>query len=68
MDDQPVLKSHRRPDIETTIVSVGAVKFGDGSYPVLAGPMAVESETQIMEAAQAVAAAGGSVASTDPRL
>lgn len=61
MDDQPVLKSHRRPDIETTIVSVGAVKFGDGSYPVLAGPMAVESETQIMEAAQAVAAAGGSV-------
>jgi 3-deoxy-7-phosphoheptulonate synthase len=61
MGDEPVLKSHRRPGIETTIVAVRAVKFGDGSYPVLAGPAAVESEDQIIQAATAVAGAGGSV-------
>jgi 3-deoxy-7-phosphoheptulonate synthase len=61
MGNDPILKSHRRPEIETTVVTVGSVKFGDGSYPVLAGPAAVESEAQIMQAAQAVATAGGSV-------
>ena len=61
MDQQPILKSHRRPDIETTIVAVRSVKFGDGSYPVIAGPTAVESETQIIEAAHAIASAGGSI-------
>jgi 3-deoxy-7-phosphoheptulonate synthase len=61
MGNDPILKSHRRPEIETTVVTVGSVKFGDGSYPVLAGPAAVESEAQIMQAAQAVAGAGGSV-------
>ena len=61
MGDEPILKSHRHPEIETTVVAVRSVKFGDGSYPVLAGPAAVESEDQIMDAAQAVASAGGSV-------
>ena len=61
MGDKPILKSHRRPDIETTVVAVETVKFGDGSYPVLAGPAAVESEDQILAAALAVAEAGGSV-------
>jgi 3-deoxy-7-phosphoheptulonate synthase len=61
VDEQPILKSHRRPDVETTVVVVRSVKFGDGSYPVLAGPTAVESEDQIMAAAAAVAGAGGSV-------
>ncbi len=61
MGEEPILKSHRRPDIETTMIAVRTVKFGDGSYPVLAGPAAVESEAQINAAAAAVAAAGGSV-------
>jgi|GEM_PF-1681311 3-deoxy-7-phosphoheptulonate synthase len=61
MSEKPILKSHRRPGIETTIVSVRTVKFGDGSYPVIAGPMAVESEEQIIAAAHAVADGGGSV-------
>ena len=61
MPEQPVLKSHRRPGIETTVVSVGTVKFGDGSYPVIAGPIAVESEDQIVEAARIVAENGGSI-------
>lgn len=59
--NEPVLKSHRRPDVETTVVAVRNVRFGDGSYPVLAGPTAVEDEEQILEVAAAVAAAGGSI-------
>jgi 3-deoxy-7-phosphoheptulonate synthase len=61
MSEQPILKSHRRPGIETTIVSIRAVKFGDGSYPVIAGPLAVESEEQILAAARIVADRGGSI-------
>jgi 3-deoxy-7-phosphoheptulonate synthase len=61
MADQPILKSHRRPGIETTVVSVTSVKFGDGSYPVIAGPVAVESREQILRAAQTVVDAGGSI-------
>ena len=61
MSETPILKSHRRPGIETTVVSVGTVKFGDGSYPVIAGPMAVESEDQILAAARLVAGSGGSI-------
>lgn len=61
MSEKPILKSHRRPGIETTIVSVRAVKFGDGSYPVVAGPVAVESKEQILAAARIVADNGGSI-------
>ncbi len=58
---EPTLKSHRRPDVETTVVTVGAVRFGDGSYPVIAGPTAVESEAQMAAVADAVADAGAAV-------
>jgi len=61
MAEKPILKSHRRPGIETTIVTVRNVKFGDGSFPVIAGPVAVESEEQIVEAARTVFDGGGSV-------
>ena len=58
MGKQPILKSHRRPDIETTVVAVRTVKFGDGSYPVIAGPAAVESEDQINALRQRAAQMG----------
>jgi 3-deoxy-7-phosphoheptulonate synthase len=58
---EPVLKSHRRPDVDTTVIAVGNVRFGDGSYPVVAGPVAVESEEQIVAAGKAVAASGASI-------
>jgi 3-deoxy-7-phosphoheptulonate synthase len=58
---EPVLKSHRRAGVETTVVAVGAVRFGDGSYPVIAGPVAVEDEDQILGVADVVADAGGAV-------
>lgn len=42
-------------------MAAGRVRFGDGSFPVLAGPGAVESEAQIVEAARIVRTAGGLV-------
>jgi 3-deoxy-7-phosphoheptulonate synthase len=59
--NEPILKSRRRPDVETTVVAVADVRFGDGSYPVIAGPVAVESEDQILSAALAAAESGASV-------
>ncbi len=61
MAEKPMLKSHRRPGIETTVVSIRNVKFGDGSFPVIAGPVAVEDEEQIVTAARAVFDGGGSI-------
>ncbi len=59
---EPVLKSHRRSDdVSTTIVTVGNIVFGDGSYPVIAGPVAVESEEQVVGVAKGIAEAGASM-------
>jgi 3-deoxy-7-phosphoheptulonate synthase len=60
-DQKPILKSHRRPEVETSIISVGNVRFGDGSYPVIAGPTAVESEEQILNTALSLAESGASI-------
>ncbi|MDJ0953468.1 MAG: 3-deoxy-7-phosphoheptulonate synthase [Acidimicrobiia bacterium] len=61
MSNKPILKSHRRPDVETSIIAVGNVRFGDGSYPVIAGPAAVESEEQIITTAMSLAESGASM-------
>jgi 3-deoxy-7-phosphoheptulonate synthase len=61
MSDSPILKSHRRPEVDTSIIAVGNVRFGDGSYPVIAGPAAVESEEQIFNTARSLAESGASV-------
>lgn len=58
---KPILKSRRRPDVATTVVAVGNVRFGDGSYPVIAGPVAVESEDQIRLTATSIAESGASM-------
>jgi 3-deoxy-7-phosphoheptulonate synthase len=44
-----------------TVVRVGDLTIGGGRFVVMAGPCAVESERQILETAQAVAAAGAQV-------
>jgi 3-deoxy-7-phosphoheptulonate synthase len=44
-----------------TVVTAGPVSFGDGSYPVIAGPCAIENEMQLMTAATIVADAGASM-------
>lgn len=45
---------------QNTVVSVGTLLFGSDHFPVVAGPCAVESASQIREVAVAIAAAGAS--------
>jgi 3-deoxy-7-phosphoheptulonate synthase len=51
-------KSHDR---RRTIVQVGDLEIGGPDFVVMAGPCAVESETQLMQTAEAVASAGARV-------
>ncbi len=44
-----------------TIVHVGELEIGGGTFVVMAGPCAVESERQILQTAEAVASAGAHV-------
>jgi 3-deoxy-7-phosphoheptulonate synthase len=44
-----------------TVVEVGDLEIGGSDFVVMAGPCAVESETQLMQTAEAVAAAGARV-------
>ena len=46
---------------ERSQVRIGNVEFGGDEFIVMAGPCSVESEKQIMETAEAVAAAGAKV-------
>jgi 3-deoxy-7-phosphoheptulonate synthase len=48
-------------ECSSSIVQVGKLAIGDGSFVVMAGPCAVESERQILQTAEAVAAAGARV-------
>ena len=48
-------------DCSRTVVHVGDLAIGDGRFVVMAGPCAVESERQILQTAEAVAAAGARV-------
>ncbi len=58
----PILKPYklvsRESQAQTTRVQVGEVEFGSSQIGVIAGPCAVESEEQILEAARAVKEAG----------
>src|SRR5919112_854290 len=44
---------------EDTVIHVADTAIGDGSLTVMAGPCSVESRDQLLETAEAVAAAGG---------
>lgn len=44
---------------ETRIVRAGSAAFGDGSFTLIGGPCAVESEEQLATAARSVRSAGG---------
>ncbi len=46
---------------ERTVMEVGGVEIGGADFAVMAGPCSVESEKQIMETAEAVAAAGARI-------
>lgn len=51
----------RQHKLENSIIDVGGVQIGSESMFVIAGPCAVESLDQVMEAARAVKAAGGTM-------
>ena len=54
------MKAHRNGGAETT-VTVGTAVIGGGAYSVIAGPCAVESERQIMQAAEFIAEGGAAM-------
>src|SRR5262245_66471216 len=49
----------REVKVDDTVISVGGVNIGGGTFTVMAGPCAVESREQIMATATAVREAGG---------
>lgn len=51
----------RTAERTSTLVRAGGVSIGAGSFVVMAGPCAVETERQLLETAEAVAAAGARV-------
>jgi 3-deoxy-7-phosphoheptulonate synthase len=61
----PVLKPYKLVSIESheerSVVEVGGVPVGPGHFTVMAGPCAVESEEQTLQAARAVKEAGGRI-------
>ena len=50
--------ANRKFHPEDTVVSIGDVKIGGGSFAMIAGPCSVESESQILEIAQGVQKSG----------
>jgi len=54
------MKAHRNGEGETS-VTVGTVVIGGGAFTVIAGPCAVESESQIMAAAEFIAEGGAAM-------
>lgn len=46
---------------DKTVVKIGQVRIGHDPFPVIAGPCAIESESQMMAVAEVVAAAGASI-------
>jgi len=61
----PILKPYKLASREfqgaDTIVRVGAVEIGNGSFTVMAGPCAVETEEQLMECAYVTKKAGAHI-------
>ncbi len=60
-DVHPFKRVSRDYHPDNTVVEVKGVKFGDGSFPIIAGPCAVETEAQIHDAAKNVASRGAQV-------
>lgn len=51
----------KTPECPRSLVRVGDLSIGDGDLVVMAGPCSVESERQLMQTAEAVAAAGAHI-------
>ncbi|HRK22875.1 MAG TPA: 3-deoxy-7-phosphoheptulonate synthase [Fimbriimonadaceae bacterium] len=58
---QPFKLASREWQRESTTVSAGGVKIGDGSFTVMGGPCSIESYEQLSESARIVKQAGATV-------
>ena len=58
---EPYNKAGRRLHPENTVVQVGGVSVGGGTFAVIAGPCSVESREQLLSVAKDVKAAGASL-------
>ena len=58
---EPFKQANRKFHPKDTIVEVGNVRIGGGYFAMIAGPCSVESESQIIEVARAVKAAGADI-------
>ncbi len=58
---QPFKLASREFRPEKTVVKVGEIEIGADRLTIMAGPCSVESETQLIESAHAVKAAGGTI-------
>lgn len=58
---EPFKKANRKFHPQDTVVDVGGVKIGGGSFALIAGPCSVESEDQIVAVASAVKASGANL-------
>lgn len=58
---EPFKKANRKFHPDDTVVEVGGVAFGGGSFQVMAGPCSVESEEQCMIIAEAAKKSGATV-------
>lgn len=58
---QPYKLASRAFQEENTVIRVGGLEIGGGNIHVMAGPCAVESREQLMQAARIVRVAGGTI-------
>ncbi|HET7676697.1 MAG TPA: 3-deoxy-7-phosphoheptulonate synthase [Candidatus Limnocylindrales bacterium] len=58
---RPFKLTSREFRAEDTVIEVGPTRIGDGSLTVMAGPCSIEDRAQLMETAEAVAAAGATI-------
>lgn len=58
---EPYKLANRKFHPEDTVVDVAGVKFGDGSFQIIAGPCCIESENQVCEIAEDIKASGASI-------
>ncbi len=58
---EPFKQANRKFHPQDTVIEVGGVRIGGGSFTMIAGPCSVESEAQIIEVASAVKASGANI-------
>jgi len=58
---EPFKQANRKFNPNSSVISVGNAKIGNGHFAMIAGPCSVESEEQIIEVAMAVKNAGADI-------